>query len=107
MHDWTEIFRQFPPTKWLVVVGFAVLGSLMQRDMTIKGRVITFVSGILIAVVFAERIRTGLTLDPAWSDAVSAFLALTGHNLASFAMRASKDPTNAMREIMEIWRGRK
>ncbi|MCV9910177.1 hypothetical protein OIV19_21515 [Brucella sp. HL-2] len=107
MQDWTEFFRQFPPTKWVVIIGFAMLGAIMQRDMTITSRVIVFFGSIIVAAFLAEPIRYGLNLDPNWSDAVSACLALTGHNLASYALKASKDPVTTLRDILDVWRGKK
>lgn len=107
MNEIFDLLNKFPPTKWVVIVCFAILGTFMQRDMTLIGRLATFFIGIGVAVVFAEPIRMLLRLDSGWSDAVSALLALTGHNIADYIIRASKDPPNAIKELLDIWRGRK
>lgn len=93
--------------KWSIILVFSLVGAIMQRDMTWFGRVISFSIGIAAAVVFAEPIRELLSLDPGWSDAISAILALTGRNWAAYAVRATKDPTSAARDILDVWRGRK
>ncbi|NBN78665.1 hypothetical protein GWI72_10345 [Microvirga tunisiensis] len=93
-------------TKWLMILAFAVLGALMQRDLTIWGRLLAVAAGLGAAVIFAEPIRQFLSLDPSWSDAVAAGLALTGRNWAAFALRASRDPLATVGEFLRVWRGR-
>lgn len=107
MDNWTDFLSRIPPTKWVVICLFAVLGTIMQRDMTFVGRFVTFFAGFLAAVIFAEPLRSLLGLDVSWSDAISAVLALTGRNWAAYAVRVTKDPTAAAREILDIWRGKK
>lgn len=92
--------------KWVVIFSFSLLGAFMQREMTWMGRVMSFAIGILAAVVFAEPIRGAFSLDHTWGDAISAVLALTGRNWAAYVIKASKDPTAAAREILDIWRGK-
>nr|WP_244316691.1 hypothetical protein [Pannonibacter sp. XCT-34] len=89
-----------------MILAFAVLGALMQRDLTIWGRLLAVAAGLGAAVIFAEPIRQFLALDPSWSDAVAAGLALTGRNWAAFALRASRDPLATVGEFLRVWRGR-
>lgn len=102
-----DYLLQIPPVKWVVVILFALLGTAMQRDMTLAGRLITFSSGFLAAVFFAEPLQGVFGLDASWGHAISAILALTGRNWAAYALRATKDPTGTVREILDIWRGKK
>lgn len=106
MSEWIEWFGRFPLMKWVVILGFALLGAAMQRDMTFVGRGLTVVAGVGAAVVFAEPIRHFLDLEMVYGNAVAAVLALTGRNWAAFAIRASKDPTKTMQDILAIWRGK-
>lgn len=94
-------------TKWLMILGFAVLGALMQRDLSLWGRLLAVAAGFGAAVTFAEPIRQFLSLDPTWGDAVAAGLALTGRNWAAFALRASRDPVATAKDLLAVWRGGK
>ncbi|MBA5779126.1 hypothetical protein H2509_18515 [Stappia sp. F7233] len=107
MAEWLEALGRFTLTKWAVIVGFAALGAVMQRDMGLWGRALTFAAGVMAAVVFADPVRSLLSLDQGWSEALAAILALTGRNWAAYAIRASRDPAAAAGEILSVWRGRK
>jgi len=106
MMDWGEWAHRVPLAKWSIILAFSVIGAIMQRDMTWVGRAITFIVGIAIAVVFEEPVRSLLNLDGSYAAAVSAVLALTGRNFVAYALRASKDPTAALGEILDLWRKR-
>ncbi|MCL8000033.1 hypothetical protein M8994_17495 [Brucella sp. 21LCYQ03] len=105
--DWGEWAQRVPVAKWSIILAFSVIGAIMQRDMTWAGRAVTFIMGTLIAVVFEEPVRSLLNLDGSYAAAVAAVLALTGRNFAAYAFRASKNPTAAISELLDIWRGGK
>ncbi|MBA4204585.1 MAG: hypothetical protein C0457_06320 [Polymorphum sp.] len=93
------------PAKWGLILAFAILGAMMQRDLSIWARLLAIAAGICAAVTFTEPVRDLFHLGPVWGDAVAAALALTGRNWAAFALRASKDPLSTVSAIMGIWRG--
>lgn len=105
--EWLGWLAHASVTKWSVIVGFALLGAILQRDLTLSGRLLALAAGIGAAVIFADPIRQFLNLDPSWSDAVAAGLALTGRNWAVFMLRATRDPIATVKEFLAIWRGGK
>lgn len=104
--DWSEWAQRVPLAKWSIIIAFAVMGAIMQRDMTWPGRTLAFFIGISAAVVFAEPVQRLLGLDASYSNAISAVLALTGRNWAAYLVRATKNPTAALNELLDIWRRR-
>ncbi len=106
MSDWVEWASRAPVIKWAVIVGFAFLSALMQRDMNLLGRSLTVIAGIFAAVVFAEPLILFFELDAAYGNAVAAVLALTGRNWTAVAIRATRDPVETLSRMKSAWWGK-
>lgn len=107
MTDLIEWISRAPVVKWSVILGFALLSAVMQRDMNLLGRGLTIVCGVAAAVVFADPVILFFDLSPAYANAVAGVLALTGRNWAAFAIRATRDPIKTMADLKSIWLGKK
>jgi hypothetical protein len=105
MREITDWFWQLPFMKILVVAAFAAIGAALPKDLTARDRLMTFFVGFLAALVFGEPVRALMGLSEAWAFGMAGILAMTGRNLAVFALRASRDPVGTLQHVREIWRG--
>ena len=96
---------KLPVAKIAVIAAFATIGATLPRDLSLRDRLGAFFTGFLAALVFGEPVRTLLGLPETWAFGMAGILAMTGRNIAVFALRASRDPARLARDIMDIWRG--
>lgn len=108
MKDFIAWFEQLPLSKMAVIAAFAAVGALLPKDLSPRERIGTFFIGFLVAFVFGEPVRLWLGMPENFVSGIAGVLAMTGRNIAVFILRASRNPAETTREIMDIWRsGRK
>ncbi|MHC5656032.1 hypothetical protein [Stappia sp. ICDLI1TA098] len=93
--------------KLAIVAIFAGIGAALPKDLTLRQRLMTFFVGFVAALVFGEPVRETLGASSSWGYGMAGIIAMTGRNIAVYIIRASKDPAKAVREILEIWKGRR
>lgn len=101
--DW---FLALPLTKIGVIAVFAAIGAALPKDLTPRQRLGTFFVGFMAALVFGEPLRELLAMSDTWAFGMAGILAMTGRNLAVFALRASRDPVGVAAKILKLWRGK-
>lgn len=105
MRQFIDWFWQLPLTKIGVIAAFAAIGSLLPKDLSPRDRVMTFFVGFMAAMVFGEPMREMLALPDSAAFGMAGVLAMTGKNIAVFIIRASRNPHEFAKEVLELWRG--
>lgn len=101
-----EVWSRLPFWKTAIIIAFALVGALMQKEASMMQRVLTFTVGVLAAYVFTDPLLKLIDLETELGNATAAVLALSGRNIAAYVLRASRDPVAALQEIMRIVGGR-
>ncbi|KZL06752.1 hypothetical protein PsAD2_04265 [Pseudovibrio axinellae] len=101
-----EIFYRLPLWKTAIILGFALIGALLQEASFLQ-RVLTFFIGIAAATTFTEPLIIFFDLKPGLSDATAGVLAMSGRNMAAFTLRISRDPFKATENFLKFWRGKR
>ncbi len=90
-----------------IIVFFAVVAACSPAEAPLRVRLMTFAIGVGTAVVFTGAVAEYLALSEVVANGVAGGLALCGRNLTMYAWRASKNPVKTLRDVMDVFRGRK
>jgi len=99
MQDWLQQFIN-PPASFIAAVFGAVIGVALEfRRHTLVTAILAIISGVGVAWFGTDAIVTILNLPPVASNAVAAILGISGRNLISWWLSASKDPISVWDRI--------
>ena len=101
-----ETFYHLPLWKTAIIIGFALIGALLQ-EAGFWQRVLTFFIGIAAAVTFTQPLIDFFELNPTFSDATAGVLAMSGRNMTAFVLRLSRDPVKVAEIVVRVWRNPK
>ncbi len=110
LQNWFQIvidwIASWPFVRIAIIVFFAAVAACTPADKPRRVRMMTFVVGVGTAAVFTGAVAEYLELSEVVSNGVAGGLALCGRNLTMYVWRASKNPLQTFREIMDVFRGR-